>query len=181
MLFINRKEVNYELYYKTTFIRIILNKKNYSNKYIIKKPEISLFFWFKKVKEENLDLIKLYNYCIFFWLITGDIAKVIKLNSKLIRGTRYYRYKYYLKISISTFYKFLNFINEILYSIIYENTIHKHIKNNKELLISYSDLSMFTNLKLSNSFYLNSIQNKLFVNMKNNNNNLYIFLNCLKI
>jgi len=179
MLFINRKEVNYELYYKNTFIRIILNKKNYSNKYIIKKPQINLFFWFKKIKEENLDLIKLYNHCIFLWLITGDLAKIINLNSKLSRGIKYYRYKYFLKIS--NFFKFLNFINEIFYSIIYRNTIYKHLRNNENFLISYSDLSIFTNLKLLNSFYLNSVHTKLFLNIKMKNNNLNIYLNCLKI
>ena len=179
MLFINKKEVNYELYYKNTFNRIIINKKNYSNKYSIIKPEINLFFWFRKIKEDSLDLVKLYNHCIFLWLITGNLAKVSKLNSRLNRGIRYYRYKYYLKIN--NIYKFLNFINETFYSIIYKNTIHKHLRNNENFLISYSDLSIFTNLKLLSSFYLNSVHNKLFLNIKMNNNNLNIYLNCLKI
>jgi hypothetical protein len=67
MLFINKKEVNYELYYKNTFLRILINKKNYSNKYVFnKKPNLNLFFRFEKIKEENLNLIKLFNHCIFF-------------------------------------------------------------------------------------------------------------------
>lgn len=179
MLFINKKEINYELYYKNTFIRIIINKKNYSNRYIVQKPNINLFFWFRKIKEENLDLIKLYNHSIFLWLITGELAKIMNLNSRLNRGIKYYRYKFYLEIK--DFFKFLNFINEILYSIIYKNTIFKHLKNNKNFLVSYSDLSTFTNLKLLSSFYLNSVHDRLFLNINIKNNSLDIYLNCLKI
>jgi len=74
MLFLNRKEVSYELYYKNTFIKILINKKNYTNKYLIKKPNIEFYFWTKKIKEEDLTLTKLYNNCIF--LIRDTLAKV---------------------------------------------------------------------------------------------------------
>jgi len=130
MLFINRKEVNYELYYKNTFIRILINKKNYSNKYILnKKPKIVMFFWFKRIKEENIDYIKLYNHCIFFWLITGEKGNVKNLDSVLDRGIRYYRYIYYC--NINSFFKFMNFLNETFYYLIQSNTIHKYLRTKK--------------------------------------------------
>lgn len=183
-MFLNKKEVNYELYYKNTFLRILINKKNYSNKYIFnKKPNLDLFFRFEKIKEENLNLIKLYNHCIFFWLISARIGSIKYLKVKLHRGIRYYRYQYICKID--NFFKMINFINEIFFAIIHKNTIRNYINNDYKYLNSYSDLSMFTNLKLMSSLYLNSIHDKLFLQIyfdKNKKNiNLKTYLNCLKI
>jgi len=181
MLFVKRKEVNYELYFKNTFTRIYLNKTNCSNIYILaKKPKIEIFFWFRKIKEENLTLIQLYNHCIFFWLVTGNIGKINKLASTLNRGIRYFRYIYICDIKY--FFEFINFRNEILGSAAHETTTKTHLSTNSILLESYSDLNMFTNLKLSTSLYLNSIHDKLHVRFRNENNiKLNIFLNCLKI
>lgn len=182
MLFLNKKEVNYELYYKNTFIRMLINKKNYSNKYILnKKPNLNLFFRFEKIKEENLNLIKLFNHCIFFWLISFKIGIIKHLKVKLHRGVRYYRYRYICKID--DFFKILNFINETFTSILHKNTIHNYINNNIKYLNSYSDLSMFTNLKLMSSLYLNSIHDKLFLEIYFNKKdiNLKVYLNCLKL
>jgi len=182
MYFINNKEVNYELYYKNTFLKILINKKNYSNKYFfLEKPKIEFFFWTKRIKEEDLDFEKLFNNCIFFWLITGKLGQIKNLNIKLRRGIKYYRYIYLCKTSF--FFKTLNFINEIFSSSIYKNTVIKHINKKNIYLISYNDLSIFTNLKLSNSFYLSSLKNKIFLKIKTNKKNidLNIFLNCLKL
>ena len=180
MIFKKKKEVNYELYYKNTFIRILINKKNYSNKYIfIKKPSIEFFFLFKNIKEENIDSIRLFNHCIFFWLITGKIGIIKNLNVKLHRGVRYYRYQYICKTN--DFFRIINFINEIFYSIIQKNTIKNHLKKKHIFLNSYNDLSMFTNLKLLNNLYLNSVHNKIFLKIYSKKKNLISFLDCLKI
>jgi len=181
MLFLKRKEVNYELYFKNTFNRIYLNKLNYSNKYIFAiKPKIEIFFWFKKIKEENLSLIQLYNHCIFFWLITGNIGQIKKIANTLNRGIRYYRYIYYCNIDY--FFEFINFINETLSSVLHETVSKIHIKTKDNYLASYSDLHMFTNLKLSTSLYLNSIHEQMYLNIYNNKRfNLQVYLNCLKI
>ena len=178
MLFLNRKEINYELYYKNTFMRIILNKVNYTNKYIFKKkPKIKLFFWFKKIKEENLISTKIFNHSLLLWLITGKIGKVKNLNSKLHRGIYYYRYLYY--INVYKFYNFFNFLNE--YFLMKKNLIKKHIKNQHKFLFSCFDLNMFTNLKLSNNIYLNSINEKLFIEITLKKINLNRYLNCFKL
>lgn len=181
MLFLKRKEVNYELYFNNTLNRVILNKFNYSNKYIFAtKPKIEIFFWFKKIKEENLSLIQLYNHCIFFWLITGKIGRVKNMSNTLNRGIRYYRYIYYC--NVDNFFEFMNFMNEIICSSVYETALKTHVKTKNNYLISYSDLNMFTNLKLSTSLYLNSIHEQLYVKINNNRKfNLKIYLNCLKI
>jgi len=181
MLFVKRKEANYELYFKNTFVRIYLNKTNCSNKYVLtKKPKVEIFFWFKKIKEENLSLVQLYNHCIFFWLISGNIAQINKLANRLNRGVRYFRYVYFCNIKY--FFEFINFRNEILGSAAHETTMKTHLRTNSIFLESYSDLNMFTNLKLSTSLYLNSIHDKFHVRFKTNNNiKLNIYLNCLKI
>jgi len=181
MFFLNKKEVNYELYYKNTFIRILINKKNYSNKYVLTEPKIDLFFWVRRIKEENLSLLNLYNNCIFLWLITGNLGKIKNLNIKLVRGLKYYRYVYICNTTL--FYKVLNLLIELFTPIFYKNLVNKHINNKNIYLISYKDLSVFTNLKLSNFYYLNSVNDKLFLRIKSNNKNinLKLFLNCLKI
>jgi len=75
MLFFDKKEINYEVYDLYTIEKIWSNKQNATNKYlIIIKPKLKIyFFWFRKIKEENLDFLKLFNHLIFFlWLITSQ-------------------------------------------------------------------------------------------------------------
>jgi len=125
-------------------------------------------------------LVQLYNHCIFFWLISGNIGRIKKLSNRLNRGIRYFRYIYITHINY--FFEFINFNNEVLRSALHETMAKTHVRNKHTLVISYSDLNMFTNLKLSTSLYLNSIYDKLYIKFQNDNRmNLNIYLNCLKI
>jgi len=101
------------------------------------------------------------------------------LDSVLDRGIRYYRYIYYC--NINSFFKFMNFLNETFYYMIQSNTIHKYLRTKKKFLVSYSDLSIFTNYKLSNNLYLNSVHDKMYIRMNSKNIDLNVYLNCLKI
>jgi len=181
MIFTKTKEVNYELYFKNTFTRMYLNKTNYSNIYMLKKtPKTEIFFWFRKIKEENLNLVQLYNHCIFFWLVSGNIGKIEKLSNRLNRGIRYFRYIYLCDIKF--FFEFINFNNEVLRSALHETMLKIHVRNKRTLIFSCTDLNMFTNLKLSTSLYLNSIHDKLYIRFKNSSKlDLKIYLNCLKV
>jgi hypothetical protein len=113
--------------------------------------------------------------------VSGKIGKIKHLKVKLHRGIKYYRYQYICKIE--DFFKIINFINEIFYAIIHKNTIRNYLNNEHIYLNSYSDLSMFTNLKLMSSLYLNSIHDKLFLQIyfSKKNIDLKIYLDCLKI
>lgn len=181
MLFINNKELDYEFYLNFTLNKILGNKQNITNKYFLSlKPTIKIFFWFKKIKEDNLDFMKIFNHLILLWLITNNKAKILNLGSTLSRGIKYFRYIFLLKIKKISF--FFNFSNEILLPVIQQNSKKIHLKNNKLQLYSFSDFSMFTNLRLSSNLYLNSVHNKLFIFIKMNNNlSIKYYLNCLKI
>lgn len=181
MLFLNKKELDYEFYLNFTFNKMLSNKQNIDNKYFMFfKPTLQIFFWFKKIKEDDLDFGKIFNHLILLWLITNNKAKILNIGSVLSRGIKYFRYIFLLKLKKISF--FLNFINEILLPIVQKNSRKIHLKNNKLQLYSFSDLSMFTNLRLSSNLYLNSVHNKLFMFIKMNNNiNINHYLNCLKI
>lgn len=181
MLFFNKKEINYELYYKQLIIRLLVNKENKNNKYLFSfKPIIKLFFWFKKIKEEDLDFLKLFNHLILLWLITGQVAYLKNLKSNLNKGIRYYRFIYSLEIHNIFF--ILNFLNEILLPVIQNNSKKIHYKNLNKFLCSFKDLGIFTNLRLSSNLYLNSVHDKLFVFIKLGSSlNLIYYLNSLKI
>jgi len=181
MLFFNRKEIDYELYFNYTLIKVFSNKQNINNKYLIKvKPSLLIFFWFKKIKEDNLDFIKLFNHLILLWLITSCKAKILNLGSVLNRGIKYFRCLFLLEIK--EIYIFFNFINETLKPIIQESSKNIHINQINKRLYSFSDFNSFTNLRLSSNLYLNSVHEKLFLWIKMNNNiNMHYYSNCLKI
>jgi hypothetical protein len=45
MLFFDKKEINYEFYFKNTTLKIFGNKKNGTNKYIyLLKPIVKIYF-----------------------------------------------------------------------------------------------------------------------------------------
>lgn len=183
MLFFNKKEINYELYAKHTIIRMLSNKQNNTNKYFFSfKPIIKIFFWFKKIKEEDLNFSKIFNHLILLWMITSQKARISNLNSVLNKGIKYFRYLYY--IYIDNIYLFFNFLNEILFPIIQKNSKKIHNNENNYYLCSFSDFGSFTNLRLSSNLYLNSVHDKLFIFIKINKNinmNLSFYLNCLKL
>lgn len=182
MLFCDRKEINYELYFKHTTIRVLSNKQGKTNKYLfLFKPCIKIFFWFKKIKEEDLNFSKLFNHLIFLWMITGQKAKIKNLDSVLNKGIRYFRYTYYLYIN--NVYSFYNFLNETLLPIIQKNSKKIHYRKAIKFLCSFSDFGSFTNLRLSGNFYLSSVHDKLFIFINISESlgiNLSIYLNCLK-
>jgi len=181
MLFFDRKEINYEFYFKYTVNKVISNKQNISNKYLINiKPYLKIFFWFKKIKEEDLDFLKLFNHLILLWLITNNKAKILNLDSILERGIKYFRCLF--SIELKKIYIFFNFINETLTPIMQKGSkiIHSQKKNLK--LYSFKDFSAFTNFRLSSNLYLNSVHDKLYLLVKMNNKlNINFYLNCLKI
>lgn len=181
MLFFNKKEINYELYFKQIVLRSLSNKENKSNKYLfIFKPIIKLFFWFKKIKEEDLDFLKLFNHLILLWLITGQIAYLRNLKSILNRGIRYYRFIFNLEINNN--FLIFNFLNEILLPVIQNNSKKIHYSNINKFLCSFKDLGIFTNLRLSSNLYLNSVHDKLFVFIKINSQlSLIHYLDLFKI
>jgi len=181
MLFSNKKEINYESYYKSTFIKMLTNKNSYTNKNIfIKKPKIKIFFWFKRIKEESLDIIKFFNNVILLWLITNQVIIISKLSSRLLKGTRFFRYNAY--IIINNFFKYINFLNETYFPIIQKNSIKILYKREKKILYSLSDFDSFTNLRLSSNLYLNSVHNILYMLIESiRYMDIRIYFNCLKI
>ena len=182
MLFYNKREISYEKHFKTNAVRMITNKQNNTNKYVyIYKPIVKIFFWFKKIKEEDLDFLKLFNHFILLWLITSQKAIIKKLDSTLNKGIRYFKCIFYLYIK--NIFLFFNFLNETLLPIMNENAKKVHYKKKNEHLYSFSDFGSFTNLRLSSNLYLNSVHDRLFVFIKIRKNiqlNLNIFLNLLK-
>lgn len=182
MLFFDKKEIHYELYFKNILIKIFSNKKNGTNKYIyLFKPVIKLYFWYKNIKEEDLDFSKIFNNVILLWLITNNKSIVSNLSSKLHKGIRYYNYVLYTYID--NIYLLFNFLNEILLPIIQKNSKKIHYKNKYKHLYSFSDFGSFTNLRLSSNLYLNSVHNKLYIYFNLNkhlNFDLNVYLNCLK-
>lgn len=183
MLFLKKKEINYEFYFNRTVIRLISNKQNISNKYIFSiKPKVQIYFWFKKIKEEELDFLKLFNHLILLWLITSQRASIKNLDSVLNKGIKYYRCVFF--INIREIFRFINFINEILIPTSQKNSKKIHFKFKDKHLYSFSDLSVFTNLRLSSNLYLNSVHDKLFMSIKKKQKsklNLNMYMNCLKI
>lgn len=180
MLFSNKKEIDYELYFQFTLYKMWSNKQNITNKYLIKiKPYLKIFFWFKKIKEDDLDFLRLFNHLILLWLITSQKVKILKLGSNLLRGIKYFRCLFILEIVY--IYNFFNFLNEIFLPIIQKNSKNIHYKKKNICLFSFSDFSIFTNLRLSSNLYLNSVHDKLFMFIRINNNlNITVYLNCLK-
>jgi hypothetical protein len=183
MLFYNKKEINYEKHFKINLIRILSNKQNFTNKYYLKmKLNVKAFFWFRNIKEDDLDFSKLFNHLILLWLITKQEAKITKLQSLLNKGIRYYRYIFY--INIKEPFIFFNFLNEILKPISQKNTKNIHIKSQFEFLFSFRDFGSFTNMRLSSNFYLNSVHDPLYVSIKSNksnNLNLNYYISGLKL
>ncbi len=183
MLFVNKKEVNYELYFKSDIIKVLSNKQNFTNKWCCDMiNKVKVFFWFKGVKEDDLDFYKLFNHLILIWLITGQRAKIMKLGSVLNKGIRYYRYKF--NVNIKNIYIFFNFLNEILRSIAQKGSKRMHFERLDEILYSYRDFGSFTNMRLSNNFYLNSVHDPLYmkiIKIKKSNLNLSYYVESLKI
>lgn len=162
-------------------IKLISNKQNKFNKYLLNlKPHINLFFWFKKIKEDDLDFLKLYNHLLLLWLITNKKACIKNLESILHKGIRYYRCIF--NLTIDNIYLFFNFLNETLLPVIQDNSKKIHYKKLNKCLYSFADLGSFTNLRLSSNLYLNSVHDKLFIFIKINSAlNLFFYLNILKI
>lgn len=160
-------------------VRSICNKQNKNNKYLLLKPNLNLFFWFKKIKEEDLDFSKLFNHLILLWLVTGKLAFLEKLKSTLNKGIRYYRFMFNLELN--NFFYILDFLNEFLLPVSQNNSKKIHFSKINEFLCSFKDLGSFTNLRLSSNLYLNSVHEKLFVFFKLYSDiNLGYFLNLLK-
>jgi hypothetical protein len=145
------------------------------------KPIVKIYFWYKNIKEEDLDFSKIFNNIILLWLITNQTSMISNLSSKLHKGIRYYNYILYL--IINNIFLFINFLNEIFLPIIQKNSKKIHYKKKYKQLYSFSDFGSFTNLRLSSNLYLNSVHNKIYIYFSLNNNlnfDLNIYLNCLK-
>lgn len=181
MLFFKKKEVDYELYFNNTLNKVWSNKQNINNKYLVNiKPTLQIFFWFRKIKEDDLNFLKLFNHLILLWLITSQEAKVFNLGSVLTRGIKYFRCIFLLEVYY--IFLFINFINEVLLPVIQNNSKIIHYIRDNMALYSFSDFSTFTNLRLSSNLYLNSVHDKLFMFVKMNSHlNIIHYLNCLKI
>lgn len=183
MLFVNKKEVNYELHFRHNIIRTISNKQNFTNKFCSDiSYKVKAFFWFRKAKEEDLDFYKLFNHLILIWLITGKKARIMKLDSVLNKGVRYYRYIF--NVNIKKIYMFFNFLNEILKSISQKDAKKIHLKDADMILYSYRDFGSFTNMRLSSNFYLSSVHDPLYLKIikgNKSNLNLLYYVEGLKI
>lgn len=182
MYFLNYTEVDFNYYYMST-VRLMLLKQNngISNLLAIKVPNIKLSFIF--TKETELNKIKLYNNVILFWLLTGKIEYLKDLNYKLERGVKYYNFNLstILKNKI-IFFKFIDFFfNNVDF---YIRTVEKMVYNYKNNFFYYlKNLELFSNLRLSYSYYTSKMNDYLYIRYFFNKSNLSIisFLNKFKI
>jgi hypothetical protein len=177
MFFLNHKEVNYKYYYKNTLRRIYINK---TNKKLNSLPKIKLFFWFRNVMEDELNLVRIHNHILFFWLITNQIGQIKKFNKRLHRGIRYCRFIYMLMLNYTNYFLFLNCFVENIVAVGKKNSLSLNIWTNDNVLFIWNDLTIFTNLRLSVNLYLNSINDKLYLQFFSKNNTR-IFVDLLKL
>ena len=179
MYFLNNKEVNYEFIFNSTLKKIYI-KKNIKFFLVDFLFYFDLFFWYKNIKEEELMFLKLYNNAIFFWLTTMGKGNIKKINSRLHRGIRYYRNIYILKLNLRLNFKFINFLIEQYIPLISNRNDKIHKKNFNEVLFSFTDFNMFSNLRLSTNLYFNSVYDKLFIKLYSKNFKSNIFFDLFK-
>lgn len=183
MYFLNYNELKFDYIYKSN-IRFIILKQNLNckNSFMINLPRLDLSFIF--LKKIELNSLKIFNNISFFWLLTKQKSNILKLNYKLDRGIRYYRFIIYNKLFYENIiFKFLDFfLNKILY-LIEKKYIKSYLFNEKFFFYQISNLDLFSNIRLSNNFFIPKINDKLYLKFFLKNKNflkIKYFLNLFK-
>lgn len=158
MLFLNYKENDMKYIYNSSIKNIIIKQNYFINSfYLIKLPKIKYYFIYKKIID--LNNTKIYNNILLLWLLTGKKMKIKKINYKLNRGIKYYRF--ILSCTILNENLILNnfdfFLNKFFFLL--DNLDLKNLKNKNYLFLKFKNLEYFSNLKLSSSFYTTRINN----------------------
>jgi len=184
MLYKNRKEINYEMYYEQTLDNVLINRMKRTSISIYKKtPKVKLCFNYMKVTEENLARISLYNNVILNWLLFDSRKRILHKTKMFIKGSNFYDIQYEITItSAKEFFKFINVFTNTLIPIMPKDAWDISI-NNGTSIIKINDLDMFTNIRLSQNLYLNSIHETWMIIMDDyiNNHQLMFYLNSLKL
>lgn len=151
------------------------------NLFFIEIPKVQLSFFFNK--ETEINKINLFNNIILFWFLVGKIISLKSLNYRLERGIRYYNFNLSLNLNnMFIFFKFIDFFfnNVDFYIRKNERTIYKY---NNNYLYYLKNLELFSNLRLSYSYYTSKMYDRLFLKyyLKNNNIKIDVFMNKFKI
>ena len=162
MYFLNYNETNLNYIYLSN-LRLILLKQNIKlkNVYLLNLPKIQLNFIFLKLIE--LNILKLFNNVMLLWLLTKNKSNIKKLNNRLERGIRYYRFVLINIINKDIIcLKFLDFIVNKLFYLLEKKNLKKFLNNN-DFFCRILNLELFSNMRLSNNFFSPKINDKLLL------------------
>jgi hypothetical protein len=172
------KEVNYKYLYNST-LRVILLRKYYKN--LSKLFSIKLYFWYRRIQFEEVALLKLYNNLIFFNLLFKKTFILEKMNSTLKRGIYYYRLIFYFKMfENNELFSYLDIYLNGLVPLLRNDTIFSY-KVNNDFLFRFKDLSLFSNLRIGDYYYMEHVTDNVYIQYSFKHINLKNYLNIFKI
>ena len=162
MLFTNYKEIDMDIVYCNT-IRSILLKQNMKveDGLQLNLPKTELYFVFDKVEEISYE--KIYNHMLLLWLITGLRPHLIVYPSQLRRGKRYFKFIITIKVDFDSLtFVFFDFLVNIFNFLLEKGDTRKY-DNFSKYYCEIKNLELFSNIRLSRSFYTQKINDTLFI------------------
>lgn len=154
------KEVDYKYTYNNT-LRYVLKRKYKGARVNIERLDIDMFFWYRQIASEDVALIKLYNNMMLLWFLFDKKSTITNYDSTLRRGVYYYRLILTTDfVPIEEKFTFLDvFVNGVM-PLMRMSTISFYLAN-KDIIVKLSDMSLFSNTRMGEFFYVENVTDKL--------------------
>ena len=174
---ITYKQVNYKYIYNNTLRFIFLRKykKNFFDFFKLK-----IFLWFRRMEFETMSLLKLYDNLVYFFFLFNARPLIYKVGSTLKRGIYYYRLIFSFNILRKKFlFEFLDIFLNLILQNTRKDTIFYYNFNN-DLLYRIGDTSYFSNTKIGNFYYIEHMNDIIYLHYSFKYLNIKNYLNVFK-